>query len=40
LPQSERASKTVLSLPMHPDLHPAVQDRIVEAVMQSIKLQS
>jgi UDP-2-acetamido-2-deoxy-ribo-hexuluronate aminotransferase len=40
LPQSERASRTVLSLPMHPDLHPAVQDRIVEAVMQSTKLQS
>jgi UDP-2-acetamido-2-deoxy-ribo-hexuluronate aminotransferase len=40
LSRSERASKTVLSLPMHPDLHPAVQDRIVEAVMQSTKLQS
>jgi len=36
LPQSERASRTVLSLPMHPDLHPSVQDRIVEAVIQSI----
>ena len=37
LPRSEYASKTVLSLPMHPDLHPAVQDRIVEAVIQSIE---
>jgi UDP-2-acetamido-2-deoxy-ribo-hexuluronate aminotransferase len=36
LPRSERASKTVLSLPMHPDLHTAVQDRIVEAVIRSI----
>ena len=36
LPRSERASQRVLSLPMHPDLHPAVQDRIVEAVIQSI----
>jgi UDP-2-acetamido-2-deoxy-ribo-hexuluronate aminotransferase len=36
LPHSERASKTVLSLPMHPDLPPGVQDRIVQAVIQSI----
>ena len=40
LPQSKRASRSVLSLPMHPDLHPAVQDRIVEAVIQSIETRS
>lgn len=36
LPGSELASKRVLSLPMHPDLQPAVQDRIVQAVLQAI----
>jgi UDP-2-acetamido-2-deoxy-ribo-hexuluronate aminotransferase len=40
LPRSGHASKTVLSLPMHPDLRPAVQDRIVEAVIQSIEPRS
>jgi len=40
MPQSERAAKTVLSLPMHPDLHPSVQDRIVEAVIQSTEPRS
>lgn len=40
LPQSERAAQTVLSLPMHPDLHPSVQDRVVEAVIQSMQPRS
>ena len=35
LPASAQASKTVLSLPMHPDLRPDVQDRIVEAVVEA-----
>ena len=36
LPNSERASERVLSLPMHPDLEEAIQDRIVEAVANAI----
>jgi dTDP-4-amino-4,6-dideoxygalactose transaminase len=32
-PASERLSASVLSLPMHPYLEPATQDRIVEAVL-------
>ena len=35
LPVSSRASETVLSLPMHPDLQPDVQDSIVEAVVSA-----
>ena len=31
-PESERASREVLSLPMHADLTPAVQDRIIAAL--------
>ena len=33
---SERLSKTVVSLPMHPYLEPAAQDRIIEAALASI----
>jgi len=40
LPQSERAAKTVLSLPMHPDLQASVQDRIAEAVIKSAEPRS
>ena len=36
LPNSDRASERVLSLPMHPDLEEAIQDRIVEAVANAI----
>jgi dTDP-4-amino-4,6-dideoxygalactose transaminase len=35
-PVSERIGKTVISLPMHPYLDEATQDRIVEAVLQSV----
>jgi dTDP-4-amino-4,6-dideoxygalactose transaminase len=31
-PVSERIAQSVISLPMHPDLAPAVQDRIVTAI--------
>ena len=34
-PVSERISKTVVSLPMHPDLETSTQDRIIEAVLKS-----
>jgi dTDP-4-amino-4,6-dideoxygalactose transaminase len=34
-PVSERIGKTVVSLPMHPDLDPATQDRIIQAVLAS-----
>ena len=36
LPQSEQASRRVLSLPMHAYLEPSVQDRIVEAVAKAV----
>jgi dTDP-4-amino-4,6-dideoxygalactose transaminase len=36
LTHSERAATEVLSLPMHPYLEPAVQDRIVEALAAAI----
>jgi dTDP-4-amino-4,6-dideoxygalactose transaminase len=36
VPASERLSKTVISLPMHPYLDAATQDRIVEAVLESV----
>jgi dTDP-4-amino-4,6-dideoxygalactose transaminase len=35
-PVSERISKTVISLPMHPYLDAATQDRIIEAVLESV----
>ena len=35
-PVSEQASREVLSLPMHPDLTPAVQDRIIAAVRHAV----
>jgi dTDP-4-amino-4,6-dideoxygalactose transaminase len=35
-PVSERISKTVISLPMHPYLDVQTQDRIVEAVLESV----
>lgn len=35
-PVSERLSKTVISLPMHPYLDVQTQDRIVEAVLESV----
>ncbi|MBV9993521.1 MAG: DegT/DnrJ/EryC1/StrS family aminotransferase [Alphaproteobacteria bacterium] len=35
-PVSERISKTVISLPMHPYLDAATQDRIVEAVLEAV----
>jgi dTDP-4-amino-4,6-dideoxygalactose transaminase len=37
LPVSERLSDEVISLPMHPYLEPAVQDRIVAAVREGLK---
>jgi len=37
LPVSERLSEEVISLPMHPYLEPAVQDRIVAAVREGLK---
>lgn len=36
LPVSERLSSEVLSLPMHPYLHPETQNRIIEAVGEAI----
>jgi dTDP-4-amino-4,6-dideoxygalactose transaminase len=36
VPVSERICKTVISLPMHPYLDEATQDRIVEAVLESV----
>ena len=36
LPMSGAASRSVLSLPMHPDLDALVQDRIVDAVVEAI----
>jgi len=35
-PASERLSKTVISLPMHPYLDERTQDRICEAVLESV----
>ncbi|MGC8536203.1 MAG: DegT/DnrJ/EryC1/StrS family aminotransferase [Rhizomicrobium sp.] len=34
-PVSERISKTVVSLPMHPDLDASTQERVIEAVLKS-----
>jgi len=36
VPVSERISKTVISLPMHPYLDEQTQDRIIEAVLESV----
>jgi len=36
-PVSDRISKTVMSLPMHPYLEEAVQDRIIDAVLSSVE---
>ncbi|HEX3675009.1 MAG TPA: DegT/DnrJ/EryC1/StrS aminotransferase family protein [Rhizomicrobium sp.] len=35
-PVSEKIGKTVISLPMHPYLDEATQDRIIEAVLESV----
>jgi len=35
-PVSEKISKTVISLPMHPYLEPGVQDRICDAVLEAV----
>jgi len=37
IPVSEKLSKTVVSLPMHPYLDAATQDRIIEAVLESVQ---
>lgn len=37
LPNATAASRRVLSLPMHADLTPAIQDRIVEAVVEAVQ---
>ncbi len=37
IPASEALSKTVISLPMHPYLDAATQDRIIEAVLESVQ---
>jgi dTDP-4-amino-4,6-dideoxygalactose transaminase len=36
IPVSERLSKSVISLPMHPYLDASTQDRIIEAVLESV----
>jgi dTDP-4-amino-4,6-dideoxygalactose transaminase len=36
LPVSERLADEVISLPMHPYLEPAIQDRIIDAVRQGL----
>jgi UDP-2-acetamido-2-deoxy-ribo-hexuluronate aminotransferase len=36
IPVSERLSKSVISLPMHPYLDAPTQDRIIEAVLESV----
>ena len=35
-PVSDRICKTVISLPMHPDLDAVTQDRIIEAVLEAV----
>jgi dTDP-4-amino-4,6-dideoxygalactose transaminase len=37
IPVSENLSKTVVSLPMHPYLDAATQDRIIEALLESVQ---
>ena len=37
IPVSEKICKTVVALPMHPYLETATQDRIVEAVLESVQ---
>lgn len=36
-PESERAAREVLSIPMFPELNPQVQDRVIEAVRTAVK---
>ena len=36
IPASERIAKSVVALPMHPYLEADTQDRIVEAVLESV----
>jgi dTDP-4-amino-4,6-dideoxygalactose transaminase len=36
VPVCERISQTVVSLPMYPDMGPGTQDRIIEAVLESV----
>ena len=36
IPVSEKISRTVISLPMHPYLDAATQDRIIEAVLEAV----
>ena len=36
-PVSEEAAREVISLPMHPDLEPSVQDRVIEAVRDALR---
>jgi dTDP-4-amino-4,6-dideoxygalactose transaminase len=36
LPVSEALGQTVLSLPMHPYLDEATQDRIIETILESV----
>jgi dTDP-4-amino-4,6-dideoxygalactose transaminase len=35
-PVSEKIAKTVISLPMHPYLDAATQDRVIEAVLAAV----
>jgi len=35
-PVSDKICKTVISLPMHPDLDPSTQDRVIAAVLSSV----
>jgi dTDP-4-amino-4,6-dideoxygalactose transaminase len=39
LPVADRLAEEVLSLPMHPYLEPALQDRIVQAVRDAVLVQ-
>ena len=36
IPVSEKISKTVISLPMHPYLDAATQDRVIAAVLEAV----
>lgn len=36
VPVCDRISRTVVSLPMYPDMEPGTQDRIIEAVLESV----
>ena len=37
LPVSEQLAAEVISLPMHPYLDPATQDRVIEAVRHALR---